>query len=377
MVLEPLIRDFPEQFKNKKLILALTKAFDRQLSELEEMFRQLHDETSLDNAVGKQLDLAGDIVGLTRADAGLLCGEEIFFSVLEDDRYRQYLKYKAHKNSNTCTYYDLITQLETVWGAKEIGYEEDPDYPATIIVTASLLTPEGGGANISFVPTVAPAGVGFLYKYKLKYVIQVGKELTMWVYAQPLCGEVLCGTYPTVTTLGESAEQGVVVSNILDEHTNEYDLAGTYPEVATLGRTDEKEIIASATHEIEADEYKLGGEIDTGVFPNVTSLGVSGETAVEADAESETDKNDYDATGTLPNVATFGLTDEKVVETAYAVDTEKSEYDKVGTDIESGTTPAKTQRGITTDTKITSDELKQVLKTNYVVSGERKCGKYF
>ncbi len=341
MVLDTLIKDFPEQFKDKRLIAVLTAAFDRQLRELEEVFLSLQTELALDNAVGVQLDRAGDIVGLTRAEAGLLCGDEIFFDIIDDDRYRQYLKYKAYKNSNTCTYYDLISQLQTVWGADEIQYEEDSDYPATIIVTSSLLTPEGGGADISFVPSVHPAGVGFLYKYRLKYVIQAGKDLTLFAYEQPLCGMLVCGTYPTVTTLGKSLDSGIEVQNALEEHTNEYELTGTYPEKTTLGMTDQKAIEASMNAELDSNKYSFAGDgTETGTTPLVTTRGLSADAGVTATAHTEANKNEYDIAGTIPKPASLGITESNEITAA-------------------------------------TEALKSVTKSDYIVSGETKCGKYF
>jgi len=340
MVLDTLLKDFPEQFKDKKLVSVLTSAFDKQLKELYDVFLSLQTDLALDNAVGEQLDRAGDIVGLTRAEAGLLCGDEIFFDIIDDDRYRQYLKYKAYKNSNNCTYYDLISQLQTVWGVNEIQYEEDDDYPATIIVTASLLTPEGGGANISFVPSVHPAGVGFLYRYRLKYVIQVGKHLALYGYEQPMCGMILCGVHPTTATLGKSLENGVVVSDAHTEHTNEYDLTGTIPDAATLGVSEINEIEASSETGLDRTTYGAAGDGTVmGTTPSITSLGLSSEAEVNASAEAEVNENDYDAAGTLPKKSTIGT--------------------------------------VQTDEIEASSETTTILKTEYTLSGDSKCGKYF
>lgn len=374
----PLINDFPEQFKEKKLILGLTRAFDKQLGELLGVFQQLQTDLSLDHAEGKQLDLIGDIVGLTRAEAGLLCGDEIFFPILEDRRYRQYLKYKAYKNSNNCTYYDLIQQLQTVWGVDEIQYEEDELYPATIIVTASLLTPEGGPADISYVPSVHPAGVGFLYRYRLKYVIQVGKLLTLYGYEQPMCGAVVCGVYPTVATLGSSHENGVIVSDAHSEHTHEYDLAGTYPETATIGMTNEKAVEASSEIALDENQYGfMGDDTVMGVMPEIASLGVSASAEVDASADTELNANDYEATGTIPDKASVGTSYANEIEASSEIELEGSEYDAVGSGVIAGTAPSKASSGTQSSSSITSAETTTVIKTDYTVSGKIKCGKYF
>ncbi len=112
--------------------------------------------------IDKQLDNAGDIVVLSRAEAGVISSPNMQYTaapVMDNADYSKYLQYKAYKNSSECTYYDLMTMLTILCKTNgndniDIGYREDPAHPATIYVRPSTW-------NINF-PPVAPAGVGFI-----------------------------------------------------------------------------------------------------------------------------------------------------------------------------------------------------------------------
>ena len=193
MFLDNLIRDFPEQFQGKKNIEAICSAFDIQMAELYSALLSIRDKTSLDTAEGKQLDMIGDIVGLTRGDATLLCGNEAYHDMLDDDTYRMYLKYKAYKNSNGCTYSDVINELSLATGYKNIKYEEDKGYPATVILSLPLTEDR---LNIGAIPKIAPAGASVLYKFRLGSTYNVPVTLEMSIPVIAYCGTFNCGTFP-------------------------------------------------------------------------------------------------------------------------------------------------------------------------------------
>ena len=73
---EEWVSDIPCQFRNQKNIDILIRAFSRQLDEVKAMHRQLVVDTDLDAAVGKNLDMIGDIVNMSRRDAGILMNRE-------------------------------------------------------------------------------------------------------------------------------------------------------------------------------------------------------------------------------------------------------------------------------------------------------------
>ena len=92
--MRPLIEDFPSQFKGKPKIEALCACFDRQFAEIEQCFQQLLLLLNIERAEGEQLDRIGDIVVLSRAEAGLLAaqGGVIDFRVIDEARYPRCLK---------------------------------------------------------------------------------------------------------------------------------------------------------------------------------------------------------------------------------------------------------------------------------------------
>lgn len=138
-----------EQFKDKDI-------FDRYLQilltgkvELQEVFRQLMQERSIDTATGAQLDIIGDIVGQPREliDTALLnyfaylgyptaasYGDlnnsavgGIYYSygnplagntLLTDDQYRLFIKAKIIKNNTNATPNQIIQFMEFVFGIK-------------------------------------------------------------------------------------------------------------------------------------------------------------------------------------------------------------------------------------------------------------------
>ena len=194
MQLEKLIDDFPQQFKGKKNIEAIATVLDKQVKQLTDVFHSIMFDTALDTAVGKQLDRIGEIVGLTRAEATKLCGKDAYFTALDDEKYRAYLKYKAYKNSNGCTYYDLIAELKMATGIESVKYEEDELYPATAILTIPLSN--NSGVNLGQIPALTSAGVSVLFKYGFGGTINVSKISKIHVATIVYCGAFNCGTHP-------------------------------------------------------------------------------------------------------------------------------------------------------------------------------------
>ena len=161
-------KDFPEQFKGRFNIGKLAAAFDEQLKEVSSVIEDLYRYGTLDGGYplapgedwnneyeDEQLDLAGDNVVLSRADAGVVSSpnmSQTAEAIMANGEYSRYLHYKAYKNSSECTYYDLMTMLGIITDNTSIGYLEDPLYPATIVLTPSDWSTE--------LPPVAPAGVG-------------------------------------------------------------------------------------------------------------------------------------------------------------------------------------------------------------------------
>ena len=119
----------PEQFKRKHNIEVMIKAFAEELEEIEVAFHELETLRAITTAFGKQLDGIGEIVNLTRAESTGYAGIVDFY-VLEDDRYRLFLMYKALRNANTCTYPELMEICRLLYNVKLLYYKEFDEHPA-------------------------------------------------------------------------------------------------------------------------------------------------------------------------------------------------------------------------------------------------------
>lgn len=155
---EKLRTDLVEQFKEKPVIDALIEAVGEQLAAVFDFYADLRDLRGVQTSIGKQLDGVGDIVVLSRKEAGeLACFKESVF-VLGDEEYRKYLIYKIWKNTCNCTYADIIKAFRMFWD-KPLYYSEKPEYPATMIFETGELTPEDDAQKLLTAPFIKAAGV--------------------------------------------------------------------------------------------------------------------------------------------------------------------------------------------------------------------------
>ena len=153
--------DLIEEFKGKPVIEALMETIGEQLTDVYSFFEELRLDRSVDRAYGKQLDGVGDIVVLSRKEAGeLACIPKSVF-VLEDPEYRKFLIYKIWKNTNNCTYYDIIKSFRMFWDGP-LYYKEDPEVPATMIFETDELTPDVDTQTLLNAPFIKAVGVAIL-----------------------------------------------------------------------------------------------------------------------------------------------------------------------------------------------------------------------
>lgn len=154
-----LIRKLPFQFRAKPKIEAILKAIEEELNELDEARSQLETLLYIETAEGINLDRIGEIVVLSRADAGLLAAQagNLDFDVIDDARYRKYLKYKILANTSNATYKDIITAVKMIWSVDKVSYNENLDGPASLTVSFPYhYTDE----DIFILPPLTAAGVG-------------------------------------------------------------------------------------------------------------------------------------------------------------------------------------------------------------------------
>ncbi len=157
--IERLRSDLVEQFKNKPVIDALIEAIGEQLNDVSAYYEDLRNSRGLRTAEGKQLDGIGDMVVLSRKEAGELASFAKNDYTIDDEQYRTYLIYKIWRNTCGCTYNDIIKALKMFWD-KPLYYSERIDEPATMFLETSDLSPEDDAQKILNAPLVKPAGVG-------------------------------------------------------------------------------------------------------------------------------------------------------------------------------------------------------------------------
>lgn len=182
--------DLVEQFRGKPNIEALVEVIGIELQQVADFYEQLRTERDLDHAVGKQLDGVGDIVVMTRKEAGELAGDPIPFDVIDDDTYRQYLIYKILKNTCDCTYPDIIKAFRMFWN-RPLYYTEDPDEPATMIFDTGDLPGDVDTTPLFKTPLIRAAGI------TLRLIARTTVEMeTAWLRIRSGLGYAV-----TVTTL--------------------------------------------------------------------------------------------------------------------------------------------------------------------------------
>lgn len=155
--------DLIEQFKDKPNIEALLQSFEVQLESVYQFFDDLRDLRAVGIAMGNQLDGIGNIVDLTRADAGSLSSIANPGQILDDETYRTFLYYKIWKNTNTCTYPDIIKSFQMFWDLP-LYYSESPEEPATMILSSDILKPEDNSYKLLTAPIIKAAGVKLIVR---------------------------------------------------------------------------------------------------------------------------------------------------------------------------------------------------------------------
>lgn len=150
--------DLVEQFRDQPNIEALAAVIARQLQDVFVFYEQLRLERDVNSAVGKQLDGIGDIVDLSRSDAGLLAGNPIPHDVIDDEKYRRLLIYKILKNTTHTTYPDIIKAFKMFWD-RPLYYTEDPSQPATMIFDTGEMDGTVDTTPLFDTPLIRAAGV--------------------------------------------------------------------------------------------------------------------------------------------------------------------------------------------------------------------------
>lgn len=164
-ITQSFLNKLPEQFKRKNNIEVMIKAFAGELEVVEEAFKDLEELRSLRTAFGKQLDGIGEIVVLTRAESTSYAGI-VDFNVIDDERYRLFLMYKALRNANTCTFPELMEICRLLYNAKLLYYREFDSHPAHFQVMVGAVFDEWMLKMLNNTKlTVKPGGVSVDIKF--------------------------------------------------------------------------------------------------------------------------------------------------------------------------------------------------------------------
>lgn len=170
-------KDLIQQYKNRPKIDALMEAFGKQLNDLGEFYVQLYKKRFISSAEGKQLDIIGDILVLTRDEAKTILGVT---DDLSDDLYRQMLIYKAQLNFGDGTYQSIMNCLKLLTNSvKDFTYKEEPSHPATIIFETELKPSNESVKELLSVPFPRAGGVGVIIRSNEKENMVLGTGFTV------------------------------------------------------------------------------------------------------------------------------------------------------------------------------------------------------
>ena len=119
--------------ENPSVIDGFLEAFATEFDVLAKEFDNFDLLNYIDMCSGVQLDRIGQLVGLTRYDAGQMIGSR---ELADDDKiYSLTLKYKAYINSCRCTPNDIISATKIIFDATQVLYSERTDTPATFYLS--------------------------------------------------------------------------------------------------------------------------------------------------------------------------------------------------------------------------------------------------
>ncbi len=180
-------KEIPCQFQGKENLSAVIDAVGLQLTELETVFSDVINKTDVRTATGKNLDMVGDIVGITRNDAYNLL-ELTNTDELDDSSYRNVLYFQILKNNADGTYEDIMKGLHLLWGDEAIiTYTENPVVelyngaewndkdPATLKIDIADIPSDSPDPTIIKPMVIRPGGVKMLFETNYRDQIEINE----------------------------------------------------------------------------------------------------------------------------------------------------------------------------------------------------------
>lgn len=135
-----------EQFKGKYNTESLLSTYLKETQEIQSVYEQMLDFRSITTAVGKQLDMVGNVVGERRGNRG-------------DDAYRLAILIRIAINTNDGTLPSIQTIVRAYTGADNIQIFEH--YPASIYMYIDGGSPDSSLVDV--VKSILPSGVSLGY----------------------------------------------------------------------------------------------------------------------------------------------------------------------------------------------------------------------
>jgi len=156
------LQDFPQQFRGKKNIEVIVKAFAKQMEEFMVAMEEVNTLTQLDTASGKNLDMIGNILSMSRREATAIIKKQRN-TALTDELYRKCLQYQKIKMTTECTYENIIEAISLLWDTDNFSYSEPEDRPATILLEIPEIDADQPDPSIGNVLIPKAAGVSAYY----------------------------------------------------------------------------------------------------------------------------------------------------------------------------------------------------------------------
>lgn len=175
MTYDEWLADVPQQFVNKTNFNILLMAFSKQLDEIYSTLKDIDDLTDVNTATGKNLDYIGSILSMTRKQAAVIL-RSTEDELLDDERYRKVLQYKAIKNVSDGTYADIMESTISLWGANNILFEEPKNRPATFLLKLSNVDIDDVDPAENSVLAIHAAGIQASYTYSLHHKTRLNTE---------------------------------------------------------------------------------------------------------------------------------------------------------------------------------------------------------
>jgi hypothetical protein len=125
------------QFRNKPITNGIQKAIADTLQSVYEESQQLRFLGDIERMSGRNLDVIGERLGLSRSEAYIILRGSQSIEVT-DQIYRKCLRWKQLKNNFTGTYTEIMESIRILWKTDDIIYKELPDYPAHIFISMPL-----------------------------------------------------------------------------------------------------------------------------------------------------------------------------------------------------------------------------------------------